>query len=104
MAKRAESLRGGINVATLKPPRNLQKLRADLKTDAGLRKELAENPNAVLTKYGLSVDLPSGTLSRLSSGGGITFPTGVGIHADQHIDAHVDVDPHIDINPHIDLL
>src|SRR5262245_14068339 len=104
MAKGAESLRGGINAATLKPIKNLEKLRAELKKDGGLRKEPAENPNAVLTKYGLSVDLPAGTLRRLSSGGGITMPTTVGIHADQHIDAHVDIDPHIDINPHIDIL
>jgi hypothetical protein len=93
-----------INVSTLQPNENLIKLRADLKTQPDLRKELAENPQAVLNKYGLSVALPESTLSRLRVGSGITFAGGkLGVHGDIHADGHLDIDPHIDQNPHIDL-
>jgi hypothetical protein len=78
-------------------------LRDALKTDPILRKELTENPSAVLDKFGLSVALPTGTLARLSAGGGMTLRGTVGEHFDQHADGHLDIDPHIDSNPHIDL-
>jgi len=92
-----------INIATLKPNENLTKLRAELKTQAALRKEFTENPSAVLSRFGLSVALPTGTISRLSAGGGFTFPRGGALHGDVHADAHLDINPHIDQNPHIDL-
>ena len=92
-----------VNAASLKPNADLVRLRADLKTQPDLRKELAENPSAVLNKYGLSVDLPAGTVRRLSLGGGFTLPTGNAVHIDQHADGHLDLNPHIDQNPHIDL-
>jgi hypothetical protein len=98
----AKSENGGTNVATLQPNRNLLKLRADLKKDGALRKELTENPAAVLNKYGLSVALPTGTMRRISAGGIFTI-SGTKVHLDQHADGHLDVDPHIDENPHIDL-
>jgi hypothetical protein len=101
--KNAEFDKGEVNVATLKPNENLLRLRLDLKEKPDLRKELAEDPGAVLNKYGLSVDLPVGTLRRLQTGGGLEVrPTG-GIHLDQHADGHLDINPHIDENPHIDL-
>jgi hypothetical protein len=100
----AESLGpDAVNAATLKPQENLVRLRADLKDSPDLRRELHENPNAVLNRYNLSVDLPTGTLSRLTAGRGITIPPGLGAHADQHFDTHIDFNPHVDSNPHIDL-
>jgi hypothetical protein len=101
--KSAELDSGGVNIATLKPNENLLRLRLDLKENPDLRKELAENPNAVLNKYGLSVALSVGTLRRLQTGGGLEVRRTGGIHLDQHADGHLDINPHIDENPHIDL-
>jgi hypothetical protein len=104
MEKSAEFDRGEVNIATLKPNENLLKLRLDLKEKPDLRKELAEDPGAVLNKYGLSVDLPVGILRRLQTGGGLEVRTTGGVHLDQHADGHLDIDPHIDKTTHIDLL
>ncbi|MFK4522178.1 hypothetical protein ABIF90_000159 [Bradyrhizobium japonicum] len=101
--KGAEFDRSEVNITTLKPNENLLKLRLDLKEKPDLRKELAENPTAVLNKYGLSVDLPVGTIRRLQTGGGLGVPSSGNFHMDQHADGHLDINPHIDENPHIDL-
>jgi hypothetical protein len=104
MAKEPTSRSGDINAATLQPNENLIKLRSDLKNQHDLRKEMAENPQAVLNRYGLTVAVPEGTLSRLRLGGGITISGGeIGVHGDVHADGHLDIDPHIDQNPHVDL-
>jgi hypothetical protein len=103
MAGRRTSPSTEVNVATLEPNAGLTRLRADLQRDGALRKELAENPAAVFEKYNLTINLASGTLSRLRGGGGFDFPGDAGVHADAHADAHVDVDPHIDFVKHIDL-
>lgn len=93
-----------VNIPTLRPNSSLIKLRADLEENADLRRQLTEDPSAVLKQYGLSVALSAGTLRRLSTGGGITIPGGgAGLHADTHADGHLDFDPHIDWPTHLDL-
>ena len=100
----ADAVPEDFNVATLRPPENLARLRADLQDNADLRKALAEDPTAVFNEYGLSVALPRGTLRRLSLGGGFTIPGRPGVvHADAHVNTHVDVNPHVDGNPHVDI-
>jgi hypothetical protein len=108
-AERSEEIKGVmaradyVNIPTLRPNSSLIKLRADLEENANLRKQLTEDPSAVLQQYGLSVALPAGSLRRLSTGGGITIPGEVGVHADAHADAHADFNPHIDWPMHLDL-
>lgn len=99
--------------ATLAPNPALAKLRADLVKKPGLSWKLKQNPAALLKKYGLTVVLPAGTLqipqarktskARVGVGGFLGGGRGASLHADQHLDGHVDVNPHVDQNPHIDL-
>lgn len=98
--------------ATLGNNPDLAKLRADLAKKPGLSWPLKQDPAAVLKKYGLTVVLPPGSLelpapkavSRVRVGvGGLGSGRGTSLHADAHLDSHVDLNPHIDSNPHIDL-
>jgi hypothetical protein len=96
---------GGTDTGTLQPSEKLAQLRADLKTQPDLRKELTENPSAVLTKYGLSLSLPTGTISRIRARGGFAFPAEGAKHIDDHWDtAHIDFKPHMGQNLHVDIV